>query len=84
MVVIRLARGGSTHKPKYRITVADSRRAAKGKFIEVLGTYNPSPSGKDPGLVFDLEKANAWIQKGAQPTKRVQFLMKKAKEAAKA
>ncbi|MCB0391449.1 MAG: 30S ribosomal protein S16 [Bdellovibrionales bacterium] len=84
MVVIRLARGGSTHKPKYRITVADSRRAATGKYIEVLGTYNPSPRGKEVGLVFNLEKANEWIKKGAQPTKRVQYLMKKAQETAKA
>ena len=84
MVVIRLARGGSTHKPKYRITVADSRRSSTGKFLEVLGTYNPSPSGKDPGLVFDLVKANEWIQKGAKPTKRVQYLMKKAQDFAKA
>ncbi len=84
MVVIRLARGGCTHNPKYRITVADSRRAATGKYIEVLGTYNPTPSGKDPGLVFNLEKANDWIKKGAQPTKRVQYLMKKAATSAQA
>ena len=81
MVVIRLARGGCTHNPKYRIMVADSRRAATGKFIEILGTYNPSPQGKDPGLVFDLDKAQSWISKGAQPTKRVKHLMKKAQEA---
>ncbi len=84
MVVIRLARGGCAHNPQYRITVADSRRAAKGKFLEVLGTYNPSPRGKDPGLVFNLEKANEWIKKGAQPTKRVQFLIKKAQGSLKA
>ncbi|MCB0357294.1 MAG: 30S ribosomal protein S16, partial [Bdellovibrionales bacterium] len=65
-------------------TVADSRRAATGKYIEILGTYNPSPRGKDPGLIFDLEKANEWIKKGAQPTKRVQFLIKKAQAGAKA
>ena len=78
MVVIRLARFGQTHAPKYRVTVADQRRAAGGKFIEILGSYNPSPQGKDPGLVLDLEKTKSWIAKGAQPTKRVQSLIKKA------
>jgi small subunit ribosomal protein S16 len=81
MVVIRLARGGCSHNPQYRITVADSRRAAKGKFLEVLGTYNPSARGKAQGLIFDVEKAKDWIKKGAQPTKRVQFLIKKATSA---
>jgi len=82
MVVIRLARCGSTHRPKYRVTVADSRRAATGKFIEVVGIYNPSAQGKDPGLVMDLDKINGWIAKGAQPTKRVQSLMKKVSKSA--
>ena len=82
MVVIRLARFGTTHAPKYRITVADSRRAATGKFIEVIGSYNPSPRGKDPGLTVDLEKANQWIKNGAQPTKRVKHLLSKAQAKA--
>lgn len=78
MVVIRLARVGSTKRPKYRVTVADSRRQANGRFIEVIGSYNPSPMGKDPGLVLDMPKVKEWIGKGAQPTKRVQSLIKKA------
>lgn len=78
MVVIRLARFGSAHSPKYRITVADSRNCLKGKFIEVIGHYNPNPSGKDVKLVLDTEKANAWIKKGAQPTDRVKTLLKMA------
>jgi small subunit ribosomal protein S16 len=77
MVVIRLARFGTTHSPKYRITVADSRRPLTGKFIEVLGHYNPFPRGKDQGLVCDMEKYNAWVQKGAQPSGRVKSLVKK-------
>ena len=40
MVVIRLSRCGAKHRPKYRVTVADSRRSAKGRFIEVIGQYN--------------------------------------------
>lgn len=76
MVVIRLARCGQKHRPKYRVAVADSRRAATGKFIEILGTYNPAPSGQDKKLTLDMEKVNAWIAKGAQPTDRVKSLMK--------
>lgn len=77
MVVIRLARFGSVHRPKYRITVADQRRALGGKFIEVIGHYNPFPQGQDKAIICDLEKYNAWVQKGAQPTGRVKSLVKK-------
>ena len=78
MVVIRLARFGKKHSPIYRITVADQRRCLGGKFIEVIGSYNPNPKGKEQGLVLDMEKANAWIAKGARPTDRMKSLMRKA------
>lgn len=78
MVVIRLARVGAKKVPKYRITVADSRRWRNGKYIETLGYYNPNPSGQDQKLVFDLSKAKDWISKGAQPSDRVQRLIKMA------
>ena len=78
MVVIRLARFGRVHRPFYRITVADSRRALTGKFLEVIGTYNPSPQGNEKGLDLDQDKLQAWLAKGAQPTERVQKLLKKA------
>lgn len=78
VVVIRLARGGSKKRPKYRITVADSRQWVKGKFLEVIGNFNPSPRGAEQKLVIDLAKANAWIQKGAQPTERVKSLLRMA------
>lgn len=81
MVVIRLARFGTKHKPKYRITVADSRRPLGGKFIEVLGHYNPFPSGQDKGFACDIEKYNEWVKKGAQPTGRVKSLIKKQASA---
>lgn len=77
MVVIRLARCGSTHRPKYRIAVADNRRSATGKYIEIVGNYNPFPKGKDVPLILDMPKIKDWISKGAQPTKRVQSLIKK-------
>ncbi|MBY0316869.1 MAG: 30S ribosomal protein S16 [Bdellovibrionales bacterium] len=78
MVVIRLARFGAKKVPKYRIMVADSRRPRNGKFIENIGYYNPNPSGQDKKLVLDLDKAKAWVAKGAQPSDRVQTLIKLA------
>jgi small subunit ribosomal protein S16 len=78
MVVIRLNRGGSKKRPKYRITVADSRAWLGGRFLEVIGYYNPAPRGEEKRLVIDLEKANQWIAKGAQPTSRVKSLMRNA------
>jgi small subunit ribosomal protein S16 len=77
-VVIRLARFGTKHAPKYRITVADSRKYVTGKFLEVIGTYVPTPQGKDQKVVMDLAKAEAWIAKGAQPSDRVKHVMKLA------
>ena len=81
MVVIRLARGGSKHDPKYRVTVADQRRAATGKYIEILGTYNPTASGQAKELELNLDKVKEWVAKGAQPSKRVQSLIRKAEAA---
>lgn len=77
MVVIRLARFGKKHSPRYRITVADSRRWLNGKFIEVVGQYNPAPSGQEKEITCDLEKIQAWIAKGAQPSDRVKSLLRK-------
>jgi len=81
-VVIRLARFGSTHRPKYRVTVADQRDCKEGRFIEVIGQYNPSPKGKELGLKIDVEKAKAWISKGARPTDRVARLINLAADGA--
>ncbi len=78
MVVIRLARVGSKHDPKYRITVADSRRYVTGKFIEVLGTYIPTPMGKQQKVTVNVEKAKEWITKGAQPSDTVRHVLKLA------
>ena len=78
MVVIRLMRGGSKKRPKYRITVADSRRWLGGRFLEVIGNFNPQPRGTEQKLVLDVAKANEWIAKGAQPTLRVKSLLRMA------
>ncbi len=78
MVVIRLARLGAKKRPKYRVTVADSRYFRNGRFIEILGHYNPKPRGQEQEVSLDLEKVKSWVSKGAQPTDRVKTLIKKA------
>jgi small subunit ribosomal protein S16 len=82
MVVIRLARLGAKKRPKYRVTVADSRFFRNGRFIEILGHYNPSPRGQEQEVTLDLEKVKSWIGKGAQPTDRVKTLIQKAEAKA--
>lgn len=76
---IRLARGGSTHRPYYNVVIADSRSARDGRFIEKIGAYNPL-LGKEDEKRFsvDIEKAKAWLAKGAQPTDRVARYLAKA------
>jgi small subunit ribosomal protein S16 len=71
-VVIRMARAGTKKRPVYHIVVADSRSPRDGRFIERLGYYNPlMPKDNENRLKFDIEKAKAWIAKGAQPSDRV-------------
>ena len=71
-LVIRLARAGTKKRPVYHIVVADSRSPRDGRFIERLGYFNPlMPKDKTERLRFDLEKAQAWMKKGAQPSDRV-------------
>jgi small subunit ribosomal protein S16 len=79
-VHIRLRRTGTTRKPAYRVVVADSRAARDGKFIEVLGHYNPLTN--PPTIKIEVEKAQAWIAKGAQPSNTVKNLLARARAAA--
>jgi small subunit ribosomal protein S16 len=75
MVKIRLRRVGRKHKPIYRIVVADSRSPRDGKFIEIIGHYNPL---SDPAVVdINEEKALKWLSYGAQPTDTVYTLLRK-------
>ena len=73
---IRLARGGAKKRPFYRVVVADSRSPRDGRYIEKLGTFDPLKA-KDAAdrVVLDVEKAKAWLVKGAQPTDRVARLL---------
>lgn len=72
-VAIRLRRIGSNRRPAYRVVVADRRSPRDGRFIEILGHYNPLTN--PPTVVIDREKAQAWIGKGAQPSNTVKRLL---------
>jgi small subunit ribosomal protein S16 len=75
-VSIRLTRVGSKKNPIYRVVVADSRSPRDGKFIEIVGRYNPQT---DPSTIdFDEDKVKEWIAKGATPSNTVSRLLKKA------
>lgn len=76
-VVIRMARIGTTKKPRYRIVAADSRFPKEGRNIENLGSYNPFDSEK--GLAVKTEKISAWVKKGAKLSNTVKKLLSSAK-----
>lgn len=77
-VSIRLRREGAKNRPYYKVVVADSRSPRDGKFIEVIGTYDPKKSGQNSSL--NVERADYWISKGAQPSDTVRSLLKKNKK----
>jgi small subunit ribosomal protein S16 len=80
MLSIRLRRTGSTKRPYYRVVVADSRAWRDGRFIEVLGHYDPR---KNPVVVkIDADRAKHWIGKGAKATDTVRSLLKRTTVAA--
>jgi small subunit ribosomal protein S16 len=75
-VVLRMARAGTKKRPVYHIVAADSRFPRDGRFIERLGYFNPLlPKDHKDRLKLDLEKAKAWIAKGAQPSDRIMRLL---------
>ena len=71
-VVIRLSRQGHRHRPFFRITVADQRKAATGKFLEHIGYYDPAAN--PPTLKVDEPSAIKWMKVGAQPSDTVRSL----------
>ncbi len=85
MVVIRLARGGANKRPFFHLVVADSRRAASGKFLERVGFYDPkAPEGRE-SLRINVERVKHWEGKGAKCSSTVERLVKqfgKTKKAA--
>ncbi len=74
MVRIRLRRGGRKKAPVYRIVVADSKSPRDGKFIEIIGQYAP----RENGLNIDVERANYWLDNGAQASDTTRSLLRKA------
>jgi small subunit ribosomal protein S16 len=78
-VSTRLRRMGSSRRPAYRVVVADSRSPRDGRFIEVIGHYNPLT--QPPTVKIDRVKAREWIAKGAQPSNTVKRLMENVPEA---
>ena len=75
-VHIRLRRTGTTRRPTYRVVVADSRAPRDGRFIEVIGHYNPLT--EPPTIHIEKDKAAAWLKKGAQPSNTVKHLLARA------
>jgi small subunit ribosomal protein S16 len=76
-VSIRLRREGAKNRPYYKVVVADSRSPRDGKFVEIIGTYDPKVAGRNSSL--NLERAEYWISKGAQPSDTVRSLIKRQK-----
>ena len=79
-VSIRLRREGTKNRPYYKVVVADSRSPRDGKFIEIIGTYDPKKAGHNSTLKVD--RAEYWIKRGAQPSDTVRSLLKKNKKQA--
>ena len=75
---IRLRRVGRKKLPLYRIVVADKESPRDGRFIEILGTYNPKGATPAEKIQVDADKARQWIKQGATPSDTVQSLLKQA------
>src|SRR6266850_2449650 len=76
-VAIRLRREGALNRPYFKVVVADTRSPRDGKFIEIVGTYDPKKTG--PNSTLKLDRIEHWISKGAQPSDTVRSLIKEIK-----
>jgi small subunit ribosomal protein S16 len=76
-VAIRLRREGALNRPYFKVVVTDTRSPRDGKFIEIVGTYDPKKAGQNSTL--KLDRIEHWIGKGAQPSDTVRSLIKKTK-----
>jgi small subunit ribosomal protein S16 len=81
LIAIRLTRKGSKKKPVYRVVVAEKTAPRDGRFLEILGHYNPIPNPAE--FKLDLERVNHWLSKGAKPSDTVRRLIEKATASAK-
>ena len=75
MVTMRLSRIGSKKRPYYRIVVIDKRRARNGRFLEVVGQYNPIANPVQ--MEINSERAQYWLSKGAEPSETVRSILRK-------
>ena len=78
-VAIRLRREGSLNHPYYKVVVADQRSPRDGKFIEIIGTYDPKQAGDNSKI--DLDRADYWVKCGARPSDTVRSIIKKARRS---
>ncbi len=81
-VSIRLRREGTTNSPYYKIVVADSRSPRDGKFIEIIGNYDPKKADVNSNL--DLTRVDYWVSRGAQPSETVASIIRRTRRAEKA
>ena len=81
-VSIRLRREGSLNNPYYKVVIADQRSPRDGKFIELVGNYDPKKAGDNANI--DLARIDYWMQNGAQPSDTVRSIIKKARKKATA
>src|SRR2546421_3702558 len=81
-VAIRLRREGALNRPYFKVVVTDTRSPRDGKFIEIVGTYDPKKAGQNSTL--KLDRIEHWISKGAQPSDTVRSLIKKTRKQASA
>ena len=79
-VSIRLRREGTTNSPYYKIVVADSRSPRDGKFIEIIGNYDPKKADHNSNL--DLGRVDYWVSRGAQPSETVASIIRRTRRAA--
>jgi small subunit ribosomal protein S16 len=80
-VSIRLRREGTTNSPHYKIVVADARSPRDGKFIEIIGNYDPKKAGQNAKI--DLARVDYWVGNGAQPSETVASIIRNLRRAAK-
>ena len=79
MIKIRLQRHGARHAPFYRMVVAPSQSRRDGKFIEVLGTYNPQAHKREEELKLKIDRIDHWLGVGAQPTDTAKSLIRQGR-----
>ena len=82
MLRIRLTRMGAKKKAYYRVVVAERRQARDGRFVEILGNYNPGTN--PPSIELNMEKVRHWLKHGAQPSETVRSLIKRSSKSAPA